>query len=303
MPKYLRTLAVVLFVLAAAYILVLIPRPPSGPKTPDVPEKIQRFSLTRPAHSITMESMETGWRVTSPVNVPANEGSVVSFLAGLRSLTLEKVISHRPESHALYRLDNAQGILLKVWGEGAQEPQGWIIGKDSPTGGNVFVRLETGSEVYLAKGLSRAYAEADLHAWRETRLLPLPADEAVQAVEVRRGKTSLRVERSSTSWTVNGKPANSEIVDERVNSLRYVSADEFVDPPESVALLAEKRNLPSREIVVILSSGKNHVLRVLKEIQGDSPRTLFQRDEDPHLFSLSQPVVWLTLTEKELLPN
>jgi hypothetical protein len=56
-------------------------------------------------------------------------------------------------------------------------------------------------------------------------------------------------------------------------------------------------------MVVTLSSGKKHVLRVVKEMQGDSPLTLFQRDEDPHLFSLSQPVVWLTLTEKELLPN
>jgi hypothetical protein len=301
MPNYIRTLVITLSVLAAAYLLSLIPRPSTGPKTPAIPESIQRFSLYTSSRTITVEETDGGWRVTTPINVPANEGSVVAFLAALRSLTLEEVLSHRPESHALYHLDDATGVRLSVWGVGAQDPQKWVIGKDSPKGTNVFVRIGTTPDVYLAKGISRGYAEADLQAWRETRLLPLAAEETFQALEVHRGKNNLIVQRTSSTWTVNGKPADSETVDQRVNSLRYLSADEFVDPPESETLLSEQPVLPPHDIVVTLSSGKKHVLRVVKEIKGDSPLILFQRDDDPHLLSLSRPITWFTVTEKDLL--
>ena len=83
MPKWMRTLAIVLSVLAAAYMISLIPRPSTRPKTPAVPQEIQRFSLISPGLSLTVENGDGGWRLTSPVDVPANDGMVVNFLSGL----------------------------------------------------------------------------------------------------------------------------------------------------------------------------------------------------------------------------
>ena len=302
MPKWMRTLAIVLSVLAAAYMISLIPRPSTRPKTPAVPQEIQRFSLISPGLSLTVENGDGGWRLTSPVDVPANDGMVVNFLSGLRALTLEEILSHRTESHSQFNLDDASGILLRVWGTGSKEPQEWVIGKDAPLGGHVYVRVGKGPEVYLAKGLSRSQAEAGLKTWRESRILPLAPDAVIQSVRVRRPKGVLDLQHRSDSWTLNGKPANREKVDRFVSGLRYLSADEFVDPPASQGPLAGELKTPSAELTVVLSSGTPHVLRFGSPEKGGAARVLLQRDGDPHLMRVVlRQVDLLTADTKDLL--
>lgn len=302
MPKWMRTLAIVLSVLAAAYLLSLVPRPTTKPKTPPVPKEVQRFSLVSRDLALTIESVDGAWRIKTPVDVPANEGTVVNFLASLRSFSLEEVLSRRRESFALFHVDDAAGVRLQVWGVGAKEPLDWVIGKDSPTGGHVYVRSGNGTEVYLAKGLSRGVAEAGLKMWRDSRLLPLAPEEAIQSVRVRRGNGILFLEKSSDSWTVNGKRADQDKVDRVVSSLRYLSADDFVDPPESLGPTAATLVPPSADITVRLSSGISHILRIGKPEKGETSRVLVRRDDDPHLlWVIVRQMDLLTTTEKDLI--
>lgn len=302
MPKWMRPLAIVLSVMAAAYLVSLVPRPSTKPKPPEVPKDIQQFSLTSPSQSLTIEKVEGGWRVKSPIDVPANDGNVVNFLASLRSLTLEEVLSRRPESFGLFQVDDASGVCIKVWGAGARDPLEWWIGKDSPTGGHVYVRIGKSHDVYLATGLSRSLAESGLKTWRDTRLLPLSPDAMIQSVRVRRGKSTLVLETSSDTWTVNGKPADPEKVDRWMSALRYLSADDFVDPPESLGPIAAGLISPSAEVTVNLFDGPSHVLRFGKPEKGDRSRVLLRRNNDPHLIWLiARQVDLLTTTEKDLI--
>lgn len=302
MPKWMRALAIALSVLGTAYLLSLVPRPASKPKTPPVPEEVQRFSLTSRELSITIENAGGAWRVKTPVDVPANEGAVVNFLASLRSFTLEEVMSRRAESFQLFQADDASGVHLRVWGVGAKEPLEWVIGKDSPSGGHVYARRGNGKEVYLATGLSRALADAGLKMWRDSRLLPLAPEEAIQSVRVRRNDGTLSLEKSSDAWTVNGKRADQEAVDRAVHSLRYLSADEFLDPPASLGPQAAALVPPSALITVRLSSGKSHAFHIGQPEKGEVARVLVRRDEDPHLlWIIPRHMDLLTAKEKDLI--
>lgn len=302
MPKWMRTLAIVLSVLGTAYLLSLVPRPTTKPKTPPVPKEIQRFSLVSHDLALTIEYVDGAWRITTPVDVPANEGSVVNFLASLRSFTLEEVLSRRAESFPLFQVDDTSGVHLRVWGLGAKEPLDWVIGKDSPTGGHVYVRSGNGKEVYLAKGLSRGLAGAGLKMWRDTRLLPLAPEETIESVRIHRNNGTLFLEKSSDSWTVNGKRADQEKVVRMIRSLRYLSADDFVDPPESLGLTAATLVPPSADITVRLSSEISHTLRIGKPEKGETSRVLVRRDDDPHLlWVIARQIDLLTATEKELI--
>lgn len=295
MPKWMRTLALVLTVLAAGYLISRIPRPSTKPMTPEVPKEIARFEIQVPGRpTISFEKAEAGWQLKTPIDAPANDGNVVSFLASLRSLTLENVVSRRADSHPLFLVDEAGGVRLKVMGPGGALPLEWVVGKDSPSGGHIYVRKGNGTEVYLAKGLRRELVETDLKAWRDNRALLLAPDAVIQSVQVRRGKAILALERSSTSWTVNGKPADGPMAERMTNGLRYLSAEEFVDPPASLALLGSGFTAPSAEITVTLASGPIHVLRVGREEKGASPRVLLRRDDDTHL-------LWVLTRNFELL--
>lgn len=302
MPKWMRTLALVLAVLAAGYLISRIPRPSTRPPTPEVPKEIARFDIQVPGRPLlSFEKAEAGWQLKSPVDAPANDGNVVSFLASLRSLTLENVVSRRAESHGLFLVEETGGVRVKVMGPGAALPLEWVVGKDSPSGGHIFVRKGNGTEVYLAKGLRRELVETDLKAWRDNRALPLAPDAVIQSVQVRRGKTLLTLERSSTSWTVNGKTADGPLAERMTNGLRYLSAEEFVDPPASISLSASGFSAPSAEVTATLASGSAHVLRIGREEKGASPRVLLRRDADPHLFwVLTRNFELLTAAPKDL---
>lgn len=301
MPKWLRSLAIVLTVLGAVTLVSLLPRPSTKPKTPPWPKDIQRFSLLSSDLSLALENNDGDWRIKTPIDVPANEGTVGGFLASLRSLELEEVLSRRPESFSLYALDDASGVRLKVWAADAQKPQEWVIGKDSPSGGHVYVRIGNAPEVYLAKGLSRSLAGADLKTWRDTRILPLPADAPIQSIRVYQDRENLIFEKSSDTWTVNGKTVQPEKVDPLLTNLRYLTADDFVDPPESIPEAAELATAPTH-ITVTLRSGESHDLRIGTPQKGNGSRALIRRDEDPHLMGIDlRHMELLKVTEKELL--
>ncbi len=302
MPKWMKPLAIAVSVLAMVYLLSLVPRPSTKPKSPPVPNDIQRFSLVSQGLTITIENKNGVWRVTSPIDVPANEGVVVHFLASLRSFAFEEVMSRRPESFELFQVDDAAGVRLSVWGTGAKDPLEWIIGKDAPLGGHGYARLGNGKEVYLTSGLSRNEVEVGLKMWREGRLLPLAPDTPIRSIQVRRAMGNLILEKSSDTWTVNGKKANGEKVEGLVSSLRYVSADDFVDPPQSLGLIASHLSPPAAEITVLAGEGTSHILRFGIPEKGDTPRVLARRDDDPHLlWMIARHVEWLTIPEKELI--
>jgi hypothetical protein len=299
-----RTLSIVLSVLAATYFLSLVPRPSVKPSAPTFPKEIQRLSLRSPGLSVTLENVDDQWRITAPLDVPANEGVVVNFLASLRNLTLEEVLSRRSESHALFQTDELSGVHVALWAPDAKEPLTWVIGKDSPSGGHVYVRTGNSNDVHLAAGISRSQAEAGLKMWREPRVLPLAADAVIHSVRVRGAKGTFLVERSSPSWTINGKPADGEKIDRWTTSLRFLTAEEFVDPPESLGPLSTGLDSPETEITLTLESGMSHVLRFGKPEKNETAWVLLRRDTDPHLmWVFSRPIDWLTATEKDLLAD
>ncbi|MBK8575755.1 MAG: hypothetical protein IPN90_08775 [Elusimicrobia bacterium] len=82
-------------------------------------------------------------------------------------------------------------------------------------------------------------------------------------------------------------PADGEKVDRLMSSLRYLSADDFVDPPESLGPIADSLRPPSAELTVTLgpggASGKTHILCFGRPDKRDPSRVLLRRDTDPHL--------------------
>lgn len=298
MPKWMKPLAIAVSVLAMVYLLSLVPRPSTKPQSPPIPKDIQRFSLGSRDLTIAIENKNGVWRVTSPIDVPANEGVVVHFLASLRSFAFEEVMSRRPESFDLFQVDDAAGVRLRVWGADAKDPLEWVIGKDAPLGGRGYARLGNGKEVYLTSGLSRNAVEVGLKMWRDGRLLPLAPDTPIRSIQVRRARGNLVLEKSSDTWTVNGKKGDGEKIDGLISSLRYVTADDFVDPPQSLELISSHLSPPAAEMTVLAGEGTSHTIRFGIPEKGDSPRVLTRRDDDPHLlWMIARHVEWLTIGE------
>lgn len=281
MPKWLRGLTVLVSVLALVYALTQIPRPEEKPPLPVVPERLEKLVIARPPFSATFEYANDHWRLRQPMDFPADEGAVASFLAGLRGITGGDVLTRRAESHGLYDVTDAAGVRVSLWGPGAKEPLEWVLGKTSSDGNHAYVRLPTTDAVYRVGGWTRDGIDLNLNAWREKRLLTASSEDIVEVKAEPRGGAFALI-KDSDAWTVNGRPASTEKVVPFLAALRELMADDFIDPPLAAG---QAPRPPTLRLTVRYASGRSETLRVGPE-NPKTQRVLVQRDGCDSLFSL-----------------
>jgi len=292
-PPWMRSLALAALIVAAVFGLSRWPRAAQRPTTPAPPRDIAKVEIRRPEGAVTLEKEGDHWRVTAPIRAPAGEGLLTGVQAALDSLALEAVLSERPESRALFEVDEASGTLLRVWGADADAPAEWWVGRNTPDFTRAYVRRPGDNRIYLARGLGRDFLYGDANRWREGRLLPLPAQTRAQAIRVERGTTVVLLERSTDGWRVNGQPAHPMKAEGFENRLRYLTAEDFIDgaPPAAIARLGLDR--PTAVITIFLEDGSTRVARFGLTEKSPTTRTVARRDGDPTLY-------WLTGTPEAL---
>ncbi len=248
-PKWFKILAAVVGTLAAVYALTLIPR--SGrPRTFSVPADPVKLRVESPSSKSTLEKKGGVWRVTDPVDWPADEGSVLRVLSGLKGLILESEITRRPESYAQYELVEGKETHLSVWEKGEKSPVELFLGKNAGFTDRAYVRVGKDPAVYIAAGMSREAADFPAVRWRDRSVM-----DRTDIVRVRRteGEGSVHLEKSSSSWTVDGKP--SAWASSCVSTIRSLTADDFVDPPAAADLAKYGLDKPAVSFEISFSSG------------------------------------------------
>jgi hypothetical protein len=159
MPKWLRSFAIVLSVMGGH---PGEPSPPALHKTQSPPgaQRHQRFlSRLRPSLSPGKRRGVLARSNPPSMSPPTRERAGISRVAPVPRTRR----SAQPSAGKFWALSTGRrvGVRIKVWGAGAHDPLEWWIGKDSPSGGHVYVRIGKSHEAYLAKGLSRSLAKAD----------------------------------------------------------------------------------------------------------------------------------------------
>lgn len=295
-PPWMRSLALAVLLVAIVFGLSRWPRTDQQPPTPPPPRDIVKVEVRRPEGVVTLEKNGDHWSVTAPIRAPAGEGIVTGVQAALDSLVLEAVMSERPESHALFELDDANGTLLRAWGAGADAPTEWWVGRNTPDLTRAYVRRPGDNRVYLSRGLGRDSLYGDANRWREGRLIPLPAHARAQAIRVERGATVVLLERSTDGWRVNGQPAHPMKAEGFENRLRYLAAEDFIDGASAATAAKLGLDRPAAVLTLVLEDGSTRVARFGVTENSPSLRTVARRDGDPTLYWLAGTPEILSVT-------
>jgi hypothetical protein len=295
-PKWIRGLAVAALLVAVVVTLSRWPRPHQRPPTPAPPRDLARVEIRRPEGAVRLEKTGETWFVASPVRAPAGEGLVTAVASALNELTLEAVLSERPESHALFEVNEASGTLLRVWDVGAGVPTEWWVGRTTPDMTRAYLRKPGDNRVYLARGLGRDFLHGDPNRWREGRLLPLPAPARARVLRLERGATRFSLERSSAGWTVNGRPAHPIKAEGFENRLRYLAAEDFIDNADAATARRLGLDRPSAVLTVVFEDGATHVIRFGRTEKDPTPRTIARRDDEPTLYWIAGTPEALSVT-------
>lgn len=239
------------------------------------PGKVNRIVIEGPKGRTVLEKGPDQWRLTEPIDYPAEPElvrSTVNLLAGLSS---DGVISTNPKKADLFEVDDAHALKVALYddAEGADPKVRLVVGKLAPGFTHTYVKVGDGPAVHQVPGALRFQLERDATAWRDKTVLafdPATIDGVTLA-----GKATVSVKRAGDGWAWDkaaaGKAApGADAVERLIKDLSVLRAQAFEDtPPEAPAAplltvtLARKDGTSPIDLVVEAEEGTRY--RVVAE--------------------------------------
>jgi len=103
--------------------------------------------------SVTLELVDTKWKITSPVNYPADASSAQRIVDGAAKFKISSLISSNPEKQKQFQVDDSSGTQITVT-EKSGKSTTLILGKSGPTYSETYILLS--NRVLLCKLFCRA---------------------------------------------------------------------------------------------------------------------------------------------------
>jgi len=167
------------------------------------PDDVKQLTLTSPAGAVTLARDDDKWKVTAPLQAPADGDTVSSFLATLSTEQNSGWLDENPVSLAKWGLDhplatvNVDGTTLR-------------IGKKQ---GNSYAAQNSQSSTVFSIGSSLYdLINRPLPVWRDKHVAHLDMD-SVQGIDLTLKGQNVKLTKSGQKWAVAGSAAPSSIAD------------------------------------------------------------------------------------------
>jgi hypothetical protein len=173
------------------------------------PDKVTKVHIKKTDSDVELVKAGGDWKLTKPVQAPADGGAVTSMLAAVKELKLEDVISTRKEKFATYQVDST-GTQVEIW-QGDKQMLSAVVGKSSSDWTHTFVRRAGEDAVYRAEGVLSYNFNRRPDDWRDKAILKFE-EPAIKRVVLEYPKEKLQVavaHMDSTHWgytAAGGKP-------------------------------------------------------------------------------------------------
>ncbi len=296
--KSLLLLVVVAAALGGYIYFVEMKRDPSADTTAATREKvftlspgsIEEVEITHAGKETTkVVRQDATWMVTAPGQAEADTVEISTVVSSLESLEQTRVVSESPESATPFGLEPARiTVAFKVSGETA--PRRLMIGNKTPTGGDLYARVEGSPRILLIGGHLEDTFDKTPFELREKSVLKFSRD-AADALTIDAGTTRVALAKSGADWRLTS-PLNARAdfaaVDGIVGRLFQARMASLVSPDGTNNL--KDYGLDKPQAVVSLGSGSSKAELAIGAADGDA--NVFARD-------LSRPMIFTV--EKALL--
>jgi hypothetical protein len=222
--------------------------------------------------AVDLEKDGEDWKIVAPVEAPADASEVDTLARNIANLECQRFITQGEEvSLADFGLDRPE-VEVSFRTEDAEEPNGFMLGDETPTGSNRYGKLRGDDKVFVVSSYLKS--NFDKTAWdlRDKKIMHFDRDD-VQKVVLRsrspEGEIVLARE-SKDRWNV-ATPSFCRA--DRYKASSLVSRFETAKMEEIVSDAAEDLepyglDRPSYEVEIQLAGGKSAELRVGDEKEG-----------------------------------
>jgi len=192
------------------------------------------------------------WRVTVPINAPADEGTVRRMLTQLTTLSVIRPVEGIEDLSAVGLAEPA----VRVVARHAKGETAVAFGADNPTGAGVYVRRDD-QQVFLTTAAAKSTFELTLSDVRRKEFLEFDP-QAVTKVTITASGRALRLDRREAGWVLEDppRPADPDKVASLLSRLRALRATAFFDTPDQRAAV---RLDPAARVRIELTAGDRPV--------------------------------------------
>ncbi len=232
---------------------------------------------------VVLEKEGDNWKLTKPVNYPANQQNVKSLLDNLKEVKLKDTIDNGTGQYATYELDDEKAVHVQVFKDTAKGID-LYFGKSGTRG--QMTRLSDKDGVYVASGYSSFLYTRETKDWRDRDVMKFE-DANVVSVNLKNDNGVFSFSQNGDKWTgtFKGKPIPSldgDKVKDMLRTYKSLSAEDFADdkPPSETGL-----DKPAVLAIALKDAGGTLKINVGKTSTGSSRYA--QKEGTPTVFVLS----------------
>jgi hypothetical protein len=147
----------------------------------------------------TLRKVNGLWEIASPEALPTDSGEIGSLLSTLDTLEIQHVIDETPASPAEFGLEPARfSVAFRAAGETSLTRL--ELGRKTPTGGDVYARVEGQPRVFLISGWLEDSLNKTTFALRDKTVLKFERDAADTLTVEASGAAPLSFARKGEDW-------------------------------------------------------------------------------------------------------
>jgi len=261
------------------------PEPPELPATDPIElSKARRVVVTKDDQKVTLERVgDSGnWRLTSPIEGPADSDAVRDLLMRLRRGVSMQVRLEEGNVEE-YGLASGKAIRLEVYEDERDDPVVDLYVGGDTVGGASFVRFPDSDTVYRAQVGGRHRLDRAPRDWRDPSIVDLEAGGASALILQIGEEQRLELRRGEEGWSVPDRPdfaVDTETVKEVVNRIgglragRVLPPDYPLDGPPDLVVTVERAGLDpvtltffvEGELAYVKRSGRDEVFQVASSV-------------------------------------
>jgi hypothetical protein len=146
----------------------------------------------------TVQKQGAAWQVTSPVPAPADGAELLGITSNLASLEIQRVIDEQASDFKEYGLEPARmQVSFKLGGK----EQTLLLGKKTPTGGDIYARVPDKPRVFLVSSYLEATFNKTAFDLRDKTILKVDRDK-VERVEIDTAGKAMAFAKQGADWRI-----------------------------------------------------------------------------------------------------
>lgn len=192
--------------------------------------KIDKIEISRAKDTLTLEKVGGIWKLSKPVDYPADTNSITPLLGNLQNFRIESVVSENPGNFSTY-FDSTNNSHVNVYQEG-KLLGGFLLGKSGQGYETAYIRRGEENRVLLASKLGAVNFTKPLKDYRNKLMLAMQTI-SIAKIECKSTDSNhvdfIAIKDTAGKWFIGADSVAKTTMEGFTNMFTNAQTDDFKD--------------------------------------------------------------------------